>query len=75
MSQDELAWENRYSKSYEKNSSEDSDDDDEIQRTDFENKSPRLTDENENHLDLGKIVLDEEDVRRVRNGGQTLTVR
>lgn len=79
MSKEELAWEKRYSKSYETNSFEESDEEQGTQNKASEPTTPRLVDddvnENENQLNLGKIVLDEDEMRRVRERGNQRYIR
>jgi hypothetical protein len=69
MSEDELAWEKRFSKTYERKIS--AEPEEEItQRKVSDQRTPRLSDgnvdENENYFNLGKISLDDDEVRRVR---------
>ena len=73
MSEDELAWEKRFSKSYERKISVETPEEQLIQRKLSEQRIPRLKDsnidKNDNYFTFGKISLDEEEVLRVRNGG------
>lgn len=70
MSEDELAWEKRYSKPYEREISIEDTKKEIIQRKVSEQRLPRLDDgnldENHNYFNFGKISLDEDEVRRVR---------
>ena len=70
MSEDELAWEKRYSKTYERDISTEDTKNEIIQRKVSDQRQPRLDDgsldENQNYFNFGKISLDEDEVRRVR---------
>ena len=71
MSEDELAWEKRYSKTYEiEIPADDPEKETVTQRKVSDQRLPRLDDdnldENHNYFNFGKISLDEEEVRRVR---------
>ncbi|XP_028404528.1 uncharacterized protein LOC114527115 isoform X2 [Dendronephthya gigantea] len=63
MSEDELAWEKRFSKTYERKISVE----EPKQRKISDQRIPRLNDVDEkNHVNFGTISLDEDEVRRVR---------
>ena len=62
MSEDELAWEKRFSKTYEREISVE----EPKQQKVSDQRVPRLNDVDENHVNFGIISLDEEEVRRVR---------
>ena len=71
MSEDELAWEKRFSKPYERKISVEEEPEEEIiQRKVSDQRIPRLSDgnvdENENYFNFGKISLNDNEVRRVR---------
>jgi hypothetical protein len=69
MSEDELAWEKRFNKTYERKISVEEPKEEIKQRKVSDQKIPRLSDgnvENENYFNFGKISLDEDEVRRVR---------
>ena len=70
MSEDELAWEKRFTKTYEREISDEEPEEEIIQRKVSDQRIPRLSDgnidENENYFNLGKISLDDEEVQRVR---------
>ncbi|CAB4016234.1 Hypothetical predicted protein, partial [Paramuricea clavata] len=69
MSEDELAWEKRFNKTYERKISVEEPEEEIKQRKVSDQKIPRLSDgnvENENYFNFGKISLDEDEVRHVR---------
>ena len=70
MSEGELAWEKRFTKTYEREISDEEPEEEIIQRKVSDQRIPRLSDgnidENENYFNLGKISLDDEEVQRVR---------
>jgi hypothetical protein len=70
MSEDELAWEKRFSKTYERKISAEEPEEEITQRKVSDQRTPRLSDgnvdENENYFNVGKISLDDDEVRRVR---------
>lgn len=71
MSEDELAWEKRFSKTYDQKISIEEPAEEVNQRKLSDQRVPRLSidgivDENENYFDVGKISLDKDEVSRVR---------
>ena len=71
MSEDELAWEKRFSKTYERKISVEEEPEEEMkQRKVSDQRTPRLSDDNvdvnESYFNFGKISLDDDEVRRVR---------
>ena len=71
MSEDELAWEKRFSKTYERKISVEEEPEEEMkQQKVSDQRTPRLSDDNvdvnESYFNFGKISLDDDEVRRVR---------
>lgn len=79
MSEDELAWEKRFSKSYERKISVEMPEQQVTKRKESDHRTPRLgngnADENDNYISFGKISLDEDEVRRVRDIGHKSNYR
>ena len=70
MTEDELAWEKRFNKTYEMKMSVEEPEEVIVQRKVSDQRTPRLSegdlDDNQNYFNFGKISLDENEVLRVR---------